>query len=237
MRANHPKFRVSIMVAFVAAQMKSGVSYLLGGKARSLKEGPGVTGRIDCSGEFRLLGYHATDGETSMPDGSWLQREYCEKNFDEVPYSQAMEAKAGELYAAFITSGVNGAGRIGHVWNVFYDEKKKRAMTLESHGGKGVNSRPADYKTLRNLVHKCFKLPTESETVQPATPPVAAPNEPALLIWNGQEFPVVFKDGRPYILLRTMVDAMSHRVVKTTDRTGDNPPRYYLTSEPKPKTV
>lgn len=154
------------------ALIARGVRYGLGAKAPSMRTKPSEISRIDCSGEFRYLIAQATDQKLIIPDGSWNQRKWFEDNdFKQVPYVEVAKADPHRLFAAFITAGVNGCGRVGHVWLV------NDGSTLESYGGHGVGSRKWSVKTLVNQVHECFELPT----VEASTPA-----EPPKLILNGK---------------------------------------------------
>lgn len=136
-------------LALFEKQLEVGVSYGYGAKAPRLNAAPGSFRQVDCSGEVRYLAYNSSGGLV-IPDGSWIQREWCEKHLTEVPYGPADD----ELYLAFMTSGVNGVGSVGHVWFV------KDGRTYESHGRTtGVDSRDWDYPTLKDHVHKTFKWP------------------------------------------------------------------------------
>lgn len=227
--------KLAILFYFFAQQVLTGVSYLLGGKAKTLDAGPGDTKRIDCSGEVRLLLYKASDGKIKLPDGSWNQREYCENNWEEVSYDTVLNAKKGELFISFITAGVKGAGKIGHVWLTAQMDDDVAAETMESYGGHGVGSRRADYGTLRRLVHKSFRVPVDATPEKVAD---VAVKEDALLVWNGTPFPVIFDDnGRPYIRLAELLQKGKQIVVVTTDRMDQHPPRYYLKSAPVPPPI
>lgn len=212
-----------------SAQVLQGIKYRLGGKAPSLSAAPAqLESGIDCSGLVRLLMFQA--GGVVMPDGSWNQRDWCEKNLQEVPYSQAVTAKPGELYIAFITPNQNGAGSIGHVWFCTQRDGDAIAETLESYGGHGIGSRPANTAVLVRLVSKCFKVPTAT-AVKAKLPLI---HIPPLLILDGIPYPVLFDgDGRPYPQLAAKLAAERREIVATTNRLDQNPPRFYVHSRPK----
>lgn len=131
------------------------VQYGLGDKA-AMSEPASSIRTIDCSGVVRYALSNATNGVVKIPDGSWYQRQWCERNLKEVPYATVAGAGADRLFIAFMTAGVNGVGRTGHVW-LIHDGK-----TLESYNGRGVGSRHWDTQVLLKGVHKCFELPTEA---------------------------------------------------------------------------
>lgn len=140
-----------------------GVRYGLGSKARSLTQDSHTLTRIDCSGYVRYLLAKATDQKLIIPDGSWIQRDWCEsKGLHRLKkYSDVRYADHSRLFIAFITPNTNGAGRIGHVWLVVKLDDDEVPDTIESHGGVGVNTRRWDQLTLRRQCSACFELPTE----------------------------------------------------------------------------
>src|SRR5205085_264760 len=104
---------------------------------------------IDCSGFVRYLMYRATHGEVIMPDGSWIQNDWCRHNhFAKVKYATAADAD-GWLRIAFLPPK---KGHAGHVWLIL------NGMTLESHGHKGPHSRPWDTAVLKSQVTDCYQL-------------------------------------------------------------------------------
>lgn len=137
------------------ALIANNVRYGLGAKAASMSSAPSNISRIDCSGEFRYLAANATDQKLIIPDGSWIQRAWFEKQgLKQVPYSECGKADPDRLFAAFMTAGVNGVGRVGHVWWI------NNGRTLESYGGHGVGTRDWNHGSLVRHVHKCFEYPT-----------------------------------------------------------------------------
>ena len=216
---------LSKVLTIFSGQVLQGIRYRLGGKAPSLNATPSQLEKgIDCSGEVRLLLFQGTDGELKIPDGSWLQREWCEKNLEEVPYSQAINAKPGELYIAFITAGVKGAGKIGHVWLIAQRDGDAIAETMESYGGHGIGSRPANTGVLMRLVHKCFRVPTTATVAKPAPTPAPKPipeRPPLKIFWNGNEF-----------TLTELIERGGHTVTKTTEMLDGDMPRVWVNSVP-----
>lgn len=143
------------------------VKYGLGSKARNasgrltLTAKPNEFNSIDCSGYFRYLIYHSANG-FMIPDGSWIQREWCEgSGLEQVSYSWARQLK-DTLWVAFATPGVKGVGKVGHVWLGWND------FTYESYSGNGVGSLPAGNSWRVKHVHKTFIWPTTNLTVTPA---------------------------------------------------------------------
>lgn len=120
---------------------------------------------LDCSGLARLGLYRATSGSVKMPDGSQNQLAYFEKlakdpksGVRKVSYVNAARYMTDKrLFICFIKPYTNGCKAVGHVW--FLLQRDGKAMTFESHGGKGVNSRDWDYGVLPHEVYACFELP------------------------------------------------------------------------------
>lgn len=129
---------------------------------------------IDCSGGVRYIVYKATNGQLILPDGSQDQREQCEEwaaagLIHKVSYRDAAKYMTGRrLFICFIKPGTNGCGSVGHVW-LLVQGSDGHAVTLESHGGGGIDSRPWDTHTLINENYSCYELPT----VEGATPGAA----------------------------------------------------------------
>lgn len=113
---------------------------------------------IDCSGFVRLGAYEASLRGLIIPDGSQIQRGWAEKNLRQVRYADAAKYMTKDrLFIAFIKPWTNGCGRVGHVW--FLRMRNGKPVTVESHGGIGVNSRPWNAPTLRNQVYSTYELP------------------------------------------------------------------------------
>lgn len=119
---------------------------------------------IDCSGGVRYIVYKATNGQLVLPDGSQDQREQCEQwaqagLIHKVSYRDAARYMTRKrLFLCFIKPGENGCGSVGHVWLLVQNEDGY-AVTLESHGGGGIDSRPWDSHTLLHEVYSCYELP------------------------------------------------------------------------------
>ncbi len=211
---------LSLLRHVFAAQLPKRIPYRLGGKAPTLGASPAqLASGIDCSGESRLLLFQATGGALTLPDGSWNQREWAEQNLQEVPYSQALHANENELFIAFITAHVNSAGGVGHVWLVEGQPAGQDNTTLESYGGHGIGSRPANTGVLVRQVHKCFRLPTTAQT--PTDPPIlrttaapppapsAAPSAAPALFLNDTEIQTArLENGHYLALVRDILRAL-----------------------------
>lgn len=132
----------------------SHVKYLLGGKASPLSKAPSSIKSIDCSGYVRYMLYHCAGG-LQIPDGSWNQRYYMERNgLKQVGYKDAAAERDDTLFIAFATAGMNGTGSVGHVWFIL------NGKTYESYGSKGVGSLAATQSWRASHVHKTFIYPT-----------------------------------------------------------------------------
>jgi hypothetical protein len=221
---------VARLDAIFAPQLARHIPYRLGGKAPTLNATPAQLAKgIDCSGEVRLLLYQVTDGAMVLPDGSWNQRAWAEQNLEEVPYSTALHAGEGELFIAFITAHVNGSGGVGHVWLVRGRKSGTTNTTFESHGGKGINSRPADTPVLVREAHKCFRIPTTATkpvvAPQPHTPDPFTPK----LILNTIPIPGAKKEnGRWMVPLGELRDELGYTVQQTaTDKSGGEHWNFY----------
>lgn len=137
-----------------------GIPYGFGDKAPSLSCDTGEIRRIDCSGYARFLLAKATDQKLIIPDGSWNQRDWCERQrLPRKRYVDLHYADNSRLFIAFITPHVNGAGSVGHVWLVNQMDSDWPVETMESYGGHGVGSRRWDTGVLRRQCAACFELP------------------------------------------------------------------------------
>ena len=145
---------------------RQGVRYRLGGKAPSMSCEPAKIKSIDCSGYVRWALARASNQKLIIPDGSQMQREWAEKNLREVKYSDAAAYMTDKrLFIAFIKPFARNCGNIGHVWLLArYNDGNNgtKAGTMESHGGRGANSRDWNYRTLIREVYSCWEI----ETVQ-----------------------------------------------------------------------
>ena len=65
------------------------------------------------------------------------------------------------LYMAFIKPNTNGCGPVGHIWFVYKQADSTPAVTIESHGGTGVDSRPWNNLILFKEFFEAFQLDIE----------------------------------------------------------------------------
>lgn len=148
-------FDLSKALSILHDMEASGYDYGLGSKCE-LSSSPPVSvpapGKddpsVDCSGFHRYVVYHCSGGANGgiiLPDGSIVQNDwYAAHGFKHhiVPgenspcYLQKIDP--AYVYAAFCKTGTRGE-RIGHVWLIAHINGAW--WTLESHGGKGPNSR------------------------------------------------------------------------------------------------
>lgn len=109
------------------------IGYELGAKAHSLTAIPPDYAEIDCSGWVRCAVAVATGGKTILPDGSVVQREWCERMGLKRSAIPALLLSDGYTRIAFIVP--SRAHPVGHVLLV------RNRQTLESWGGNGPGSR------------------------------------------------------------------------------------------------
>ena len=114
--------------------------------------------KIDCSGMVRFGAYVASADTLIIPDGSQVQLDWAAKNLKRASsYENAARyMNKKRLFIAFIKPYTNGCGSVGHVW--FLRERHDKPMTVESHGGVGVNSRAWDVRTLKNQVYAVYEM-------------------------------------------------------------------------------
>jgi hypothetical protein len=183
MSAKIAKIDLNILERDFAQLERRGVGYGYGAKAEGFfsngkKWNPNSTGNLstsinsiehlDCSGFIRYVLYRATETELTIPDGSQIQREWCEQlaaaNLLHKVNNYANTNKyitKERLFIAFIKPWTNGCGEIGHVWLVGQFNKDIFAETMESYGGHGVGSRPWNSHTLLREVYSVYELPTK----------------------------------------------------------------------------
>ena len=104
--------------------------------------------------------YHATACQVLVPDGSVNQNDWCAaQGFKHRAIAAGQDYTAGMglnvLYACFCRTG-SRAERIGHVWMVA--GSGGQLWTLESNGGNGPNSRPANTPTLMRICTDIYAL-------------------------------------------------------------------------------
>lgn len=152
-----------LLVTLIKKTCDGHIPYKMGGKALSLdcdssvlgEDVHGVMRGIDCSGFVRYILHRISN--VDMPDGSWNQRDWCQKQgFKVCPYSDCAK-KDDILRIAFLNKENDDAG---HVWLII------SGMTIESHGRSKVNGvwqdgpsrRPWNWKSLKSKVDFCFEM-------------------------------------------------------------------------------
>lgn len=140
------------------AKMNGKVPYKLGGKAK-LGDDSNDIESIDCSGFTRWI-LNRVSGLV-IPDGSQNQlqwaRDNCRKlaKYADVEYARNDPSR---LFMGFLSptrdqerkNAQDGRARGRHVWLVW------KGRTLESSGGRGVNSKP--WKVYKDGCKECFEL-------------------------------------------------------------------------------
>jgi hypothetical protein len=85
-----------------------------------------------------------------LVDGSVNQRQMIEtEGFPKRDYRQALKDEAGTIYICFLRPA---PGRAGHVWLL------RNGRTMESHFGKGINSRSGRLLSLMGRRVYCYRL-------------------------------------------------------------------------------
>jgi cell wall-associated NlpC family hydrolase len=149
------------IIDLIAACRRENVPYKLGGKAPSLSAPPEkLKSGIDCSGFVRWAVWQASpsDKRVVMPDGSWHQGEWAAKQGFKVSSSESCLLKDGRIRLAY---WLNAKG-ISHIALVL------NGKTLESHGGKGPNSRAWSLKTTWMRAAKVWALDAETNDMEVA---------------------------------------------------------------------
>jgi hypothetical protein len=138
----------AVLLSLCDQLMDGHISYGFGSKA-GFHTKPEQIKAIDCSGFVRYVIYQATSGHVVMPDGSWIQNDWCKaKHFERVKYATAA-GNDGWLRIAFLPPK---PGHAGHVWLIL------NGKTMESHGHKGPHRRPWDTKVLKSQAKDCYKV-------------------------------------------------------------------------------
>lgn len=120
---------------YVASAITADVGYGLGSKCPGADIGrlPIPYSRIDCSGFIRCVIAAATRERVMMPDGSYIQNDWCaERGFKRSVYANAA-LEDGHWRLCFHRP--NSEDEIGHVWLVH------NGVTTESYGGHGPGHR------------------------------------------------------------------------------------------------
>lgn len=135
--------------AIYATLKSQNVSYKMGAKANPLTLKPNQIQKLDCSGFSRYAVFNATAPAITIPEGTWAQDDYCKNTgWKAVNYVDVGQGKPDELFIAFESDAP------GHVWFI------NKGMTMECHGGVGVNSRNWNNKVLLKIVTRCYLVPT-----------------------------------------------------------------------------
>jgi hypothetical protein len=130
------------------------IHYLLGAKQDLHKPVSSFSPKlIDCSGFVRYVLYNAAPGGAApIPDGTWGQNQYFNKQlFTEVDYKTSASLADAKLRIAFARQSE------GHVW-LIHD-----GWTIESHSfhkgeGNGPDRRPWNDQYLLPIVAHCYQL-------------------------------------------------------------------------------
>jgi hypothetical protein len=148
------------MIALHREVLAHGVDYELGAKP-AMDDDPGDFDTSDCSGYVAWLPHKVTGGAFVLTGGSQQMREALEESnaHKVVKYSDiATHMTPTRLFVCFIKPWTNGCQGVGHVWLVCMIDG--RVLTIECHGGKGVDSRAWDSHTLATEFFEAFELPT-----------------------------------------------------------------------------
>ena len=130
--------------------MDGHVSYEMNAKASPLDLDPAKIKKLDCSGFVQYVLYNATSKSAFLKSGSWYQNQWCiAQKLEKVAYSTANQSD-GWLRLGYFPAPKKG--QYGHIWLIL------DGRTLESHGGKGPNSRAWDTNVLKNSVTACYKV-------------------------------------------------------------------------------
>lgn len=148
------------LIAVHRQVLAHGVSYLLSAKPQ-LSDGPGDFDESDCSGYVAWLPHYVTGGAFVLTGGSQQMRTQCEAAglHKVASYADLGKYCTGlRIFICFIEPFVHGCGAVGHVWLVLMIDG--RVLTIECHGGKGVDSRPWDTHVLFAEEAEAFELPS-----------------------------------------------------------------------------
>jgi len=144
-------------------KMAGRVRYGLGRKAPSLSADSNTITHIDCSGFVRFVLYRASSGTLALPDGSWVQQQWCERHLRRLQHTSDVVFAAqdpGRLFVVFMRPSAIRPRSAGHVWLCRSDGN--RMMTMESCGGRGVCSRPWNTPVLRDHASAAYEVPAEA---------------------------------------------------------------------------
>ncbi len=143
---------VSLLLAALAACQFRGVRYGLGSKAPEPLSAKVCFRRIDCSGFVRWALWVATKGAVLLPDGSYVQNDWCAAmGFKRTDYSNCT-LHDGHVRLCFHKPNGHGGDSMGHVWICL------NGKTLESFGGHGPGQRDFDHQWFLDHVDDCYVL-------------------------------------------------------------------------------
>lgn len=126
---------------YIQACIDQGVTYGLGDKDPILGAFPPDYESIDCSGFMRALIHYSTDGEVTMPDGSWNQLDWLiAQGFPQVNFDTCVENDDSIRICVY-----EQPGHTGHVWLVM------NGITYESHGHAGPSHRDWNNQVLAGI--------------------------------------------------------------------------------------
>jgi hypothetical protein len=129
--------------------------YLWGGKADPLDCDSSALSGLDCSGWTQYGFAKSTGPMVEVPEGSVDQHDWCDEHglkrlahYSDVQYAAKDPSR---LFWCFIEPH---GDKPGHTFFV------RAGMTMESHGGVGIDSRPWDCSALRGAV-AAYEVPTK----------------------------------------------------------------------------
>jgi hypothetical protein len=127
-----------------------GVKYRFGAKFADPKQSLPPESYVDCSGYIRWLVFHGSGRIFMLVDGSANQRLMVEtEGFPKRDYREALKDESGTVYICFFRPGPAVAG---HVWLL------RNGKTMESHYGKGINSRSGRLLSLMGRKVYCYRI-------------------------------------------------------------------------------
>ncbi len=127
-----------------------GVRYKFGAKFSNPRELHPIGHYVDCSGYIQWLVYQGSDGQLLLPDGSVNQHaEILRLGFPIRDYGAALRDTTGAVFINFFRPSVRLAG---HVWLL------SGGRTMESHFGKGIDSRSGKLLAFMGRKVYCYRL-------------------------------------------------------------------------------
>jgi hypothetical protein len=137
MEMSVPKIDLDQLESLFGDLQRQGVNYGLGAKpeggtnprngqrwnprsSRHLSTRPSTIDNLDCSGFIRYMLFNSTDGHLTIPDGSQMQRAWCERQASQGNLHQVNRYRDAanymtdkRLFICFIKPFTNGCGEIG----------------------------------------------------------------------------------------------------------------------------